>query len=239
MADDRTFEFEKDLQGLQGDAIIELFELDLQSSDFDTGIPDTDRYVYFCNWVVADGRPVQFAGEIYTAIPFKSSGFEVRSEGVLPNPTLTIANIGLEFTTLINTFDDLLGMKIVRRRVLARHLDNGSDPDAGARWPDETWFVQRKASEGKLSVTFELSTPFDLDGVTLPKRRALRYACPWVYRSADCSYTGPAVADAKDRPTTDPNYSGEDRCGKRINSCRLRFGGNSDLPYGGFPGLTL
>jgi len=236
MADDRTFRFDQDLQGLQGDAIIELFVLDLQSSDFGEDIDDDDRYVYFCNWRVADGLPVRYDGKEYLAIPFQSSGFQIRNEGVPPNPQLTIANIGLEFTALINTFDDLLGMRVIRRRVLARHLDTGSNPDPSAHWPDEVWFVQRKASEGKLAVTFELSTPFDLDGVTLPKRRALRYACPWVYRSGDCGYTGGPVANAKDEATNDP---AQDRCGKRISSCRLRFGGSTDLPFGGFPGLTL
>jgi lambda family phage minor tail protein L len=179
---------------------------------------------------------VFFGGQEYIAIPYKAEGFEIRNEGVLPNPTLTIGNIGLEFTSLVNSFDDLLGMTVYRRRVLARHLDSGSNPDVNARWPDETWFVQRKASESKLVVTFELSTPFDLDGLTLPKRRALRYACPWLYRGAECGYTGGPVANEKDQPTTDP---AQDKCGKRVSSCKLRFGGSNDLPYGGFPGLSL
>ena len=236
MADDRTFRFEEDLQGLQGDSIIELFVLDLQSADNGGNIPDEDRFVRFCNWRVADGQPVRFGGDEYLAIPYQASGFQIRNEGVPPNPQLTIANIGLQFTALINTFDDLLGMRVVRRRVLARHLDTGTNPDANAHWPDEVWFVQRKASEGKLAVTFELSTPFDLDGVSLPKRRALRYACPWQYRSVDCGYSGGPVANAKDEPTANPD---DDNCGKRISSCCLRFGGSTDLPYGGFPGLTI
>jgi len=236
MADDRTFRDSADLQGLSGDTIVELFVLDLQSADYDNSVPDEDRYVFFCNWRIADGRPVFFGGQEYIAIPYKAEGFEIRNEGVLPNPTLTIGNIGLEFTSLVNSFDDLLGMTVYRRRVLARHLDSGSNPDVNARWPDETWFVQRKASESKLLVTFELSTPFDLDGLTLPKRRALRYACPWLYRGAECGYTGGPVANEKDQPTTDP---AQDKCGKRVSSCKLRFGGSNDLPYGGFPGLSL
>ena len=236
MAADRTFKDQADLQGLNGDAIIELFILDLQSADYDIPVDEVSRYIFFCNWRVADGRPVFFAGQEYVAIPYTAAGFQIRNEGVPPNPTLTIANIGLEFTALINSFDDLLGMSLYRRRVLARHLDTGTAPDANARWPDEKWLVQRKANESKLSVTFELSTPFDLDGVTLPKRRALRYACPWQYRGADCGYTGGPVADAKDQPTSSADA---DKCGKRISSCKLRYGGSNDLPYGGFPGLTL
>ena len=298
---DRTFRFNTDQQGLRGDAIIELFEIDLLSSnnapprdgrpwrnaraiceiapppttyfpsdvvndqdisictdapnynspEFNAGfalydnadliprneIQDDTEFTtfYFCNWVVTDGVPVTFAGEIYTPVPYKAEGFQIRNEGVLPNPRIVVANVGLEFTALINTYDDLLGAKVIRRRVLARHLDTGSDPDDEAQFPPETWFIQQKVEESKLTVTFELSTPFDLDGLTLPKRRALRYQCPWLYRGAECTYNGPPVANAKDQPTSSTE---EDKCGKRVTSCRLRFG-NDPLPYGGFPGLTL
>ena len=304
MADDRTFQFNADTQGLQGDAIIELFAIDTQSgvqpipevpstgadwenavgscytntstgdydfSDvvnntpesicedptdprFDPGTAAWDNadieprdqitnttpiptgFIYFCNWIETEGRTVKFGGNSYAPLPYKTEGFQIRNEGVPPNPSITIANIGLEMTSLINSYDDLLGCRVFRRRVLARHLDDGSTPDTEARWPDEVWFIQQKAAESKLSVTFELSTPFDLDGVTLPRRRALRYACPWVYRGAECGYTGGPVADVKDVPTSDP---AQDKCGKRVVSCRLRYGGSIDLPYGGFPGLTL
>ena len=295
MADDRTFEFSEDVQGLQGDAIIELFAIDTSSgvqpipevpstgadwengngtcyvnqsvndydfsdvvnntpesiceeptgSQFNPGTSNWDNadveprdqitggkrtatgFVYFCNWLQTDGLAVRFGGNVYAPLPYKAEGFQIRNEGVPPNPSITIANIGLEITSLVNSYDALLGCRLVRRRVLARHLDEGSDPDLDARWPDEVWFIQRKAAESKLTVTFELSTPFDLDGVTLPRRRALRYACPWVYRGEECGYTGKPVADVKDQPT---NKSSKDKCGKRVTSCRLRFGGSKDLP---------
>lgn len=304
MADDRTFQFNEDVQGLQGDAIIELFAIDTSSgiqpipevpstgadwengngtcyvnqstndydfsdvvnatpesicdepegSNFDPGTTDWDNadveprdqiingkrtatgFVYFCNWIQTEGSTVRFGGNVYAPLPYKAEGFQIRNEGVPPNPSITIANIGLEITSLVNSYDDLLGCRLIRRRVLARHLDDGAAPDLDARWPDEVWFIQRKAAESKLTVTFELSTPFDLDGVTLPRRRALRYACPWVYRGEECGYTGRPVADVKDKKTSNPN---KDKCGKRVTSCRLRFGGSKDLPYGGFPGLTL
>lgn len=230
---ERTFEFNADQQGLQGDAIIELFALDYESGVAGDG---SQQWFRFCNWTQTSGQPVKFAGDDYLALPYTASGFEIRNEGVLPNPTITVANIGLQMTGLVNSKEDLLGCRVLRTRVLARHLDDGSDPDASAKWPEEIWFVQQKSSESKLSVTFVLSTPFDLDGVTLPRRRALRYACPWVYRGADCGYSGGPVATNKDVPTNDP---AQDACGKRVSSCKLRFGGSADLPYGGFPGLQL
>lgn len=200
MAADRTFKDQADLQGLQGDAIIDLWILDLQP--IDSTIAPADRYLRFCNWVVADGQPVKYGGETYTAIPYKASGFTYQTEGVPPSPSLMISNIGLEFTALINKWDDLIGAKLTLRRVLAKYLDGQPGADAQAHWPDETWFIQQKEDEGKLSVTFKLSTAFDLDGVTLPRRRALRYTCPWVYRGEGCDYAGPPIADVNDKPLT-------------------------------------
>lgn len=204
MASDRTFADNADLQGLSGDAIVDLWFVDLQPIDPD--IPNNQRFFRFVNYVVADGQPVSFASQQYEPIPYKAEGFEIRTDGVPPNPKLTVSNITLEWTALINAWNDLIGARITRRRVLARHLDGGTDPDGAAHWPDEIWTIQQKTAESKLLVEFTLSTAFDLDGVMLPKRRALRYTCPWIYRSANCGYAGPPVATATDEPiaSTDP-----------------------------------
>jgi lambda family phage minor tail protein L len=233
MADDRTFEFNADLQGLQGDAIIDLWTLDLQP--IDPTVAPADRFIRFCNWVVADGQAVSFASQVYTAIPYKAQGFTYQTEGVPPSPSLTISNIGLEFTALVNEWNDLIGAQLTRTRVLARHLDGGTDPDGDAHWPEETWYIQQKESENKLLVTFKLSTAFDLDGVLLPRRRALRYTCPWIYRGDGCDYAGSNFFNAEDEPVAD---EADDVCGKRLTSCQLRFE-DVDLPFGGFPGLSL
>lgn len=196
MAQDRTFKDNKDLQGLQGDAIIDLWTLDFQPVN--PNATPADRYLRFCNWLVTDGVEVDYDSLTYFPIPYKATGFTVQTSGVPPSPSLQISNIGLAFTGFVNNWEDLVGAKLTRRRVLARHLDGGSDPDTSAHWPDETWFVQQKASENKLFVSFSLSTAFDLDGVTLPRRRALRHTCPFVYRGEGCDYAGPPIADAND-----------------------------------------
>lgn len=238
MADDRTFEFNADQQGLTGDAIIDLWTLDMEP----VGNTGASRFFHFINWVASDGVEVVYDGTTYIPIPLQATGFEIRTEGVPPNPSIQVSNIGLEFTGLVNEWNDLVGAKLTRRQVLARHLDGGSSPDPDAHWPDEEWVIQQKETENKLFVSFVLSTAFDLDGCTLPKRRALRYNCVWVYRGEGCGYSGGPVANAKDEPTT---VAAEDVCGKRLASCRLRFPGTgstaneSDLPFGAFPGLDL
>ena len=81
---------------------------------------------------------------------------------------------------------------------------------------------------------FELAAVFDLAGVRAPKRQCIANLCPWTYRSAECGYTGTNYFDAADQPVLS---AAGDVCGKRLNSCHLRFGQNAELPFGGFPGV--
>lgn len=194
----RTFKDQADLQGLTGDAIVELMILDLYP--IDSTIDNNMRYVRFCNWTVADGQPVYYGADEYIPLPFQSSGWQMKGNGVPPNPSITVGNIGLEWSGLINTWEDLIGAKITRRRVLARYLSTTAGATRTDHWPDEIWFIQQKESENKLAVTFRLASAFDLDGIQLPRRRTLRYTCPWAYRGPECGYTGPPAGDINDNP---------------------------------------
>jgi lambda family phage minor tail protein L len=83
-------------------------------------------------------------------------------------------------------------------------------------------------------VEFELASAFDLAGVRAPKRQCISSICQWRYRSAECSYTGTNYFDANDSPV---GSAGLDVCGKRITSCKARFGQTAELPFGSYPGV--
>ncbi len=198
MATDRNA---KDINRLQGlldpTAVITLWTLDLwplRSSDNEPA----QRYIRFTNDGGPDGGPVMYGGLGWYPLPCDARGFSIATSGVPPSPSITVSNIGLSFSTLINTWDDLVGAKMYRRRVLRDYLDDGSNPDPNGHWPDDVFYVEQKANEDKLTVTFTLSTAFELDGVQLPRRRLLRYTCPFTYRGPNCGYSGPPVATAKD-----------------------------------------
>ena len=87
-----------------------------------------------------------------------------------------------------------------------------------------------------MQVAFELCAAFDVENVVLPGRACTANACPWLYRSSECGYSGGAVADYNDIPTSDLT---KDVCGKRDTSCRLRFGNYAELPYGAFVGVGI
>ena len=228
----------EELAKLNPSAIIELFELHLDNTLH--GSTDVYRFHAGANADV-DGNVV-FNGNTYTRIPVKADGFEFTNTGTLPRPTLTISNLDGTMTTLLllvnaTTAGNDLGGAVVRRiRTLKKFLDGESTADPNAKFPDERWYVDRKANESRDSVTFELASKFDLAGQKLPKRQIVANVCQWVYRSSECSYTGSNYFDVNGN--TVPSLS-EDVCGKRVASCKLRFGNTAQLPFGSFPGAGL
>jgi len=108
--------------------------------------------------------------------------------------------------------------------------------DPNAQFPQERWFIDRKSSETRDSVTFELASKFDLAGQKIPRRQIIANICQWKYRSSECSYTG---TDYYDVNGNEVSTLAQDVCGKRVSSCKLRFGNNGDLPFGSFPGAGL
>lgn len=213
---------------------IDLFELDI-SVLLPTG--STDQSVYrFCNWLTTSGQDVIYKGNTYTAIPMDAQGFERGGSTQLERPTLTIGNVGLAITGLVNSYGDLVGATVKRLRTLTCYLDGAEAADPDAYWGPDVWVVEQKQREDKLVVTFQLAVPFDLEGQTLPARKLLREQCQWIYKSATgCGYTGTNYFDINDNTVTNAS---DDVCGKRLSSCKKRFGSASRLPFGGFPGLV-
>lgn len=179
--------------------------------------------------------PIQWQGEEYSPWPVEASGFELKG-GATATPRLKLGNIGGFITALVLSFDDLVGATVTRKRTLAKYLDGRPDADPDEHLPDDIWYIEQRTSENPEAVEFELSSALNFNGVRLPRRQIIANNCPWLYRSTECGYTGGPVADEYDIITTD---AARDKCGKRLQSCKLRFGANNPLPYGGFPAAGL
>ncbi len=187
---------------------------------------------------------VVWQGETYTPWAVQASGFDFSSSGQLPRPKLALANVQGAITALVLAYGDCRGAKVTRRATMAKFLDavnfpGGTnpiaDPDAG--FPDEIYFIDRKAKESpKKVVEFELAGPWDVTGVKLPRRQIIRSVCPFQYRGAECGYAGTNYFDANDLPVA---TAGEDVCSQRLSGCKCRFGENNELPFGGFPGVGV
>lgn len=187
---------------------------------------------------------IHWQGREFIQWPIEAQGFAKTGEQP-PQPTLTVGNVDGSITALCQDHTDMLGAKVIRRQVLKRHLDaanfSGGNPEADSTQgsEEEVWYIERKAGEDKRQVAFELSG-IDFNGAMLPGRQIIASRCGWLvrggYRGPYCGYTGGPVADRDDVPTADP---ARDRCSGTVAGCKLRFGENEPLPYGGFPAAAL
>ncbi len=243
----------QDIYTLSPGTIIELYEVDT------TGIDSPGTVYRFHDGMNEFKTDVYWKGSApdnkYSAFPVEVTGFSESTQGSLPKPMLKIANVDGIIGSLNRSLNDMVGAKVTRIRTLAKYLDavNFTDGNALAdptqSFPDDVFYINRRVSENRVFVEYELVSIFDLEGIKLPRRQIIQNVCTWKYKgislgdSYGCPYAGADVADAQDRLTTDVNYAGADVCGKKISSCKLRFpavsGVQPTLPYGGFPGAGL
>jgi len=250
------------VQAIAPSALIELFQLELNVAQH--GVAET--YYFHAGTSLNNNGDLIWNGQPYMALPIEVEGFEYSGQGTLPRPKMRISNIMGTITALILTLPEgLEGAKFTRIRTLARFIDNenfvGVDylltedsfalmyeddtfiyqeagnifgtPDPTAEFPREIYYVDRKSAENRDVVEFELASAFDMAGIRAPKRQCIT-RCQWVYRSVECSYAGTNYFDASDAVV---GNASQDVCGKRIDSCKARFGANSELPHGGYPGI--
>lgn len=224
-----------DRQMLSQDAIVTLFELDARK--FGDGI------LRFSPTVI-DGRGPVFNGNHYTPLPIKAEGFTYAGSGTLPRPTLSLAAKDLLFISLVVNSDDLVGCPVVRIRTYRKYLDDGDTPNPEAMYPPDHYVIEKKTSQKRTQLTFELSAKMDQQGRMIPNRQVLRDACThryrfwangrWNYTGVTCPYSGEKMFKPNGEETVDPR---EAKCGKRLSDCKAHFGQFVVLPFYGFPGV--
>jgi phage-related protein len=251
------------VQAVAPSALIELFQLELNVAQH--GVAET--YYFHAGTSLSNNDDLIWAGQSYMALPIEVEGFEYSGQGTLPRPKMRISNIMGTITALILTLPEgLEGAKFTRIRTLARFIDSdnfptgdGVDylltedgfalmyedstfiyqevssftPDPTAEFPREIYFVDRKSAENRDVVEFELASAFDMAGIRAPKRQCIT-RCQWVYRSVECGYIGTNYFNVSDVAV---GNASQDVCGKRVDSCKARFGQSAELPFGGYPGI--
>lgn len=223
-----------DIQSISPGALIDMYVLDATALGgtvmrFHTGVNEL-------------GTDITWQGNIYTRFPIEVTGFEKNGKGTIARPKARVANVTGLVGALVHGLNDLIGATLTRKRTFLKYLDAvnfaAGNPlaDPNVSFADEVYFVDRKTAENKVFIEFELSAAWDVQGIKLPRRQVIANICPWIYRGSECGYAGGAVADANDEATT---VLASDICGKRIASCKLRFGAAAELPFGGFPGAGI
>lgn len=217
------------LATLDLDAIIPLYTL----SDFNLLNPN--ETIRFCNYT-----GVKFEGDEYLALGCESEGFSLVGQGQLPNPIVRVSNVGRvisDWLYKVKTEPNyrLEGSTVTRVLTQRKFLDGQPNQNASIKsFIPDIFILNQVSAETYAAVEFQLATAFDIEGLTLPARAALRN-CSWVYRSAECGWYG-AMYDLNNNPTSDPS---KDRCNKSLTACRTRYGYYAGvLPFGGLPGLS-
>tara|TARA_Y100001951_G_scaffold12985_1_gene8284 strand:+ start:857 stop:1483 length:627 start_codon:yes stop_codon:yes gene_type:complete len=197
-----------ELQKIAPSNIIELFELELITAIhgsntkyyFHNGVNDNNNTAILFNNIQYEKMPIEATG-----FEFKSKTLprpRLRISNIFGTFTTIILTLpqGLEGAkvtrrrTLRRFIDDAnfsggdilleTGFFILQEDDSVIDLESGANPfgspDPTATFPDEIYFIDRKVSENRSLVEFELAASFDLDGVRLPKRQVLPADFPGV-----------------------------------------------------------
>ncbi len=178
-----------ELQKIAPSSIIELYTLQLITS-----IHGSNTIYRFHAGVNESNSNIIWQGNAYLKFPVAAEGFEYTSAGQIPRPKFTVSNVLNTITALmiqVNTVtpgNDLNSSIFTRIRTHARYLDNanfssGSNPygtPANIEFPREIFTIDRKLSENRQAVVFELAADFDREGIQLPRRQVTRKLFPGV-----------------------------------------------------------
>jgi len=173
-----------------------------------------DGILKFHNNIKIFNSFIIWQGKKYYPVPINSEGFESTTKGTLPQPSLSIASqseTGTDQLALLKNemkkFGDIIGSKVTRRRTFAKYLDkinftvegilspgssitlpDGYEPDPYAELPKDVYYIERKITENKSVLTYQLSSILDLEGTKIPKRIINADKCVWQYRGIGCWY---------------------------------------------------
>lgn len=206
-----------EVQKLEQDALIELFLVDLTRQGGGISGYHNQR---------ANGAAVlTFGSQDFDPLPLETEGFAHNGTEAPPAPTVKLSNIGSFITALAAQYNGLVRAKVTRIRTYRKHLADGSDPDATAKFAEDTYFVNRKTNENKTSFEIELGSSLDVEGIELPFRKMLPRCQATFKDGVNCPYVG---ADTS--------------CLKTVAACQEKadaggFGSVAELPYMGFPAV--
>tara|TARA_X000001388_G_C2233445_1_gene124177 strand:+ start:962 stop:1774 length:813 start_codon:yes stop_codon:yes gene_type:complete len=158
-------------------------------------LTDATVFLFHAGNNIKDSGDIVWQSNTYTRMPCRAEGFKYSGKGLLPRPTLIFSNLLGTITTIIlsvnktTPFIDLQRAKVTRRRTLSRFLDATNfpsninpygTPDPTAELPREVYFIDKKQTENRNIVEFEMVSSFDLAGVGAPKKLVTRDDFPGV-----------------------------------------------------------
>ena len=188
-----------ELQKLNPSARIELFVMELvEGLHYATGNPSNvpTTYRFHAGSNMNSNAEIIWQGNTYQRFPITFEGAEFTGKGQVPRPTLTVANLGgitrsgsvitvtdlMIIVNLTTPHNDLADAKITRITTYASELDAANFPSnnnpfgtpSSNELPQEIFFIDRKTSETREVVQFELVGALDQANKKIPKRQVTR-----------------------------------------------------------------
>ena len=177
-----------EVQKINPSAIIELFTLQL-----DTALHGANTiYRFHAGSNLNANGEIIWAGNSYLRFPIEATGFAYQ-RGQIPRPKLIVSNAFGTISSILltvnqtTTGNDLTGATVTRIRTMARFIDaanfsGGSNPlgtpDPTAEFKRQIYKIDRKSTENREIVEFELAAAIDMAGVRAPKRQCTRALFP-------------------------------------------------------------
>lgn len=161
--------------------LIDLFSLELPNGNFLYFHPGTKENLGSLTFRDSESP---YTVRTYDPFPVQVEGMELNADGATKRPTFTIANIGSNFSSILEGYEikDLIGQRITRRQTLRKYLADESSATPPVEMTNVTYIIDRISGETNTAISFEVAVVYDLEGVTLPRRVAVGKFCSWMYQ---------------------------------------------------------
>lgn len=204
-----SLKFNSEIFSLNPSAVINLFEVDVSSLMFDSGLVGNGIFRFHNNIKLGvqsifwkrdeNNHPIE-----YVPAPITADGFESNGRGTLATPKLSISvnDAGIpalsQLKQKLYQLGDLSGAKVTRIRTFAKYLNvenffgqelpKGFEEDTNLEFPRDVFYIDRKTNENKSFVEYQLASILDVEGLKLPGRIVSATKCTWQYRGPGCAY---------------------------------------------------
>ena len=240
MATDLNKDFANCLQSLYPGEIITLIEIDGTKFGANIYRMHAENLQYTAEELmiaqqtgVLPPKEIVFQGEVYGARPFGITGIGFTSNGKTDKPQLTLSNLDSQVSAMIRSYNGMMQAKVTIWITSADFLQADGSVAPGA-YRKLVYYIERPSYCNKTIARFDLTSPYDMDGIMIPPRIS-QSVCYWAqrgwYRSGKgCGYNGALMFDKDNNPVSDP---AQDYCAGTATACKIRFGIDQELDFGG------
>lgn len=175
-------------------------------------------------------------GTLLIPVEFMTEGFETRSDGESPRPTIKMAMGDPIIRAFLVSHDMGRGGTVTRLRTFLKFLDGQSEADPTQTFGKEVYRINKSKRVYPL-IEWELRSVLESPQNDFPHIILSRSYCDLIYRHWNgssfvphtCPYAGVNKFTLDDISTTN---SDQDVCSKTVTGCRKRYG-NNPLPFRG------